>query len=648
MSDKCVTFGILTVSDRCSNNEAVDESGPLLEKLIEESSKITGGNVVLKACVPDDADKIEEILKEWSDVHKVNVILTSGGTGFAPRDVTPEATKKVIDKAAPGITFAMFKASYDITPMAMLSRAVCGIRTQTLIVNFPGSKKAAKECFEIIEDCIPHAISLILDKKNEVKSTHDIVQGSSHAGCSGSSSCSSSSKPECSESKECETTGSCCKLTSTIDTSRVARRSRQSPYPMISVKDSISLVRQHCVQYLGVETVPLQNALGRKMSDYVTIKHSLPPFRASLKDGYAAIAGDGVGVRDVLGSSVAGSNPADLKVTPGKCVRINTGAPVPDGADCVIQVEDTELVEESDDGREEVKINVLVPPTIGQDIREIGSDFSEHERLVFDNPLTSEDLGLLASVGICKVPVYKIPKVAVFSTGNELQELGQELEPGQVYDCNRLMLLSILRENSFPTVDMGIVKDNVDSLFVAMDRGLQEADIVVSTGSVSMGDRDHLKDILKNDIKATIHFGRVNLKPGKPTTFATVIRNGQKKFIFCLPGNPFSAAVTCHLYVLFALQCTGFEFYKERFLAKLDSDQPLDPREKFKRGHITFPSSKIHTEFPHVSIIGGDLKSSNLSLIKANCLVNLPARTEEQKVLKQWSVVECILIRPLL
>lgn len=641
MSENFITFGILTVSDRCSHGEAIDESGPLLEKLINESNKISGGKVILKLCVPDEEDKIEEVLKEWSDVHKVNVILTTGGTGFAPRDVTPEATKKIIDKAAPGITFAMFKASYDITPMAMLSRALCGIRKQTLIVNFPGSKKAAKECFEVVEGCIPHAVSLILDKKSEVKKTHDVVQGHEHAGCSSST-----------ENKHCKhssvVTEDCCKLTSTIDTSRVARRSRQSPYPMISVTESIALVRQHCVQYLGVETIPLQNALGRKMSDFVIIKHSLPPFRASLKDGYAAIASDGVGVRDVIGSSIAGSNPADLKVTEGKCVRINTGAPVPDGADCVVQVEDTELVEESDDGREEVKINILVPPTVGQDIREIGSDFSEHERLVFDNPLTSEDLGLLASVGICEVPVYKIPKVAVFSTGNELQELGKDLEPGQVYDCNRLMLLSILKENGFPTIDIGIVKDNVDSLLAALDRGLQEADMVVSTGSVSMGDRDHLKDVLKNDIKATIHFGRVNLKPGKPTTFATVVRNEQKKFIFCLPGNPFSAAVTCHLYVLFALQCAGFEFYKERFLAKLDSDQPLDPREEYKRGHITFPSSKIHAEFPHVSIIGGDLKSSNLSLTKANCLVALPPRTEEQKVLKQWSVVECLLIRPLL
>ncbi|XP_070569447.1 uncharacterized protein [Ptychodera flava] len=173
--DEVVKIGILTVSDRCSRGEAEDKSGPNLAKLVTNEKSLQN-TTVTRAIVPDEVDKIQEKLIDWSDNHQFNLVLTTGGTGFAPRDVTPEATKAVIEKECPGMSCAMVMQSMKITPMAMLSRAVCGIRAKTLIVNLPGSTKGAQECFEIVLPALPHALHLLRDDTKKVRKTHTEVQ----------------------------------------------------------------------------------------------------------------------------------------------------------------------------------------------------------------------------------------------------------------------------------------------------------------------------------------------------------------------------------------------------------------------------------------------------------------------------------------
>jgi molybdopterin adenylyltransferase len=148
---------VLTISDRSFSGEREDKSGPALISIIEAH----GWDVVSTQLVPDDPSKIEEVLRQQADSGEVDVILTTGGTGFSPRDHTPEATKNVIDREAPGMAEAMRLASLKITPHAMLSRAVVGIRGKTLIVNLPGSPRAAKENFEVILPALPHAVQMI-------------------------------------------------------------------------------------------------------------------------------------------------------------------------------------------------------------------------------------------------------------------------------------------------------------------------------------------------------------------------------------------------------------------------------------------------------------------------------------------------------
>lgn len=152
-----IRFGLLTVSDRSARGEREDLAGPALKTLLEAA----GYQVALISIVPDDIDSISSILVHWSDTEPVDIILTTGGTGFAPRDVTPEATWAVIQKPAPGIAEAARAFSLKITPHAMLSRNTAGIRGKTLIINLPGSPKAAQEILEYLLPILPHAVALI-------------------------------------------------------------------------------------------------------------------------------------------------------------------------------------------------------------------------------------------------------------------------------------------------------------------------------------------------------------------------------------------------------------------------------------------------------------------------------------------------------
>jgi len=154
-----IRFGILTLSDRSSRGERADSSGPELARLIQSQ----GWSVARQEILSDDESAIRDTLINWSDSSEIDVLLTTGGTGFSPRDVTPEATRAVIERDAPGLAEAMRAASLAITPHAMLSRIVTGIRKRTLIINLPGSPKGALENLEIIIPVLPHAVQLLRD-----------------------------------------------------------------------------------------------------------------------------------------------------------------------------------------------------------------------------------------------------------------------------------------------------------------------------------------------------------------------------------------------------------------------------------------------------------------------------------------------------
>jgi molybdopterin adenylyltransferase len=162
-----IRFGILTVSDRSARGERADSSGPALANLIQAE----GWSVVKQSLLPDEESAIRDMLTSWADGGELDVILTSGGTGFSPRDVTPEATRASIEREAPGLAEAMRAASLKITPHAMLSRIVTGIRKKTLIINLPGSPKGAAENLRVVVSVLPHAVQLLQEDPTS-ESTH--------------------------------------------------------------------------------------------------------------------------------------------------------------------------------------------------------------------------------------------------------------------------------------------------------------------------------------------------------------------------------------------------------------------------------------------------------------------------------------------
>ena len=153
-------FAILTVSDRSSRGERPDTSGPVLAELVQSQ----GWQVLKQEIVPDEMDAIQEILQNWADADAADIIITTGGTGFAPRDVTPEATRAVVERLTPGLDEAMRAASLQVTPHAMLSRAISGVRKSTLIINLPGSPKGATENLQVVMPALEHAVYLLRDQ----------------------------------------------------------------------------------------------------------------------------------------------------------------------------------------------------------------------------------------------------------------------------------------------------------------------------------------------------------------------------------------------------------------------------------------------------------------------------------------------------
>uniref|UniRef100_A0A4W5JU67 Gephyrin n=1 Tax=Hucho hucho TaxID=62062 RepID=A0A4W5JU67_9TELE len=797
------SHSLSTVSDSCFRNLAEDRSGVNLKDLVHDPS-LLGGIISSYKIVPDEIDEIKETLVDWCDEKELNLILTTGGTGFAPRDVTPEATREVIEREAPGMALAMLMGSLQVTPLGMLSRPVCGIRGKTLIINLPGSKKGSQECFQFILPALPHAIDLLRDAVVKVKEVHDALedlpspppplsppltlnsvactqteekgvqceddedekmkdigvastedhhhhthshhrhshshghnshitaaaiaakkgkpqQHHNHAVvmakgsqylpgllsdlppaarnftcfCSGdqpvtipdsiisrgvqvlprdtaslsttpsespraqaTSRLSTASCPTPKVQSRCGSKENILRAShSAVDITKVARRHRMSPFPLTSMDKAFITVLE-MTPVLGTEIINYRavppdpdalhstlsiDGMGRVLAQDVYAKDNLPPFPASVKDGYAVRAADGPGDRFIIGESQAGQQPTHT-VMPGQVMRVTTGAPIPCGADAVVQVEDTELLRESEDGTEELEVRILVQARPGQDIRPIGHDIKRGECVLSKGThMGPSEIGLLATVGVTEVEVQKFPVVAVMSTGNELLNPEDDLHPGKIRDSNRSTLLATIQEHGYPTINLGIVGDNPDDLLNALNEGISRADVIITSGGVSMGEKDYLKQVLDIDLHAQIHFGRVFMKPGLPTTFATVDIDGARKLIFALPGNPVSAVVTCNLFVIPALRkMQGILDPRPTIIkARLSCDVKLDPRPEYHRCILTWH----HQEpLPWAQSTGNQMSSRLMSMRSANGLLMLPPKTEQYVELHKGEVVDVMVI----
>lgn len=413
----------------------------------------------------------------------------------------------------------------------------------------------------------------------------------------------------------------------------------ESAFPMLPVAEALAIVLEQTPSGSAVR-VPLQRAGGLLLAAKAVAREPLPPFPASVKDGYAVVAADGPGVYPVVGDATAGQV-ADFEVKPGSVAYITTGAPVPTGADAVVMVEETRPLS-TRNGERQVEIRARVQQ--GADIRPIGVDLQPDEQiLAAGQRLDAAEIGLLATAGISEVPVFARPKVALLSTGDELVEPGQPLGPGQIRDSNRAMLMSAVAASGGEVIDLGIGRDNLEDLNTRIQSGLSEADILITSGGVSMGELDLLKGLLEDS--GQIHFGRIRMKPGKPLTFATAVKDERQRLIFGLPGNPVSSLVTYYLFVVPALR--KMLGYAHPNLARVQAHlaQPLtldEHRPEYHRSTLTWDVDLNDGRGGFWAKSTGSQASSRLlSMRTANALLELPQRAG---MLPAGSVVTALLI----
>jgi molybdopterin molybdotransferase len=312
---------------------------------------------------------------------------------------------------------------------------------------------------------------------------------------------------------------------------------------MISIEEALSILLTNLPER-KVEQISFQSAFGRILAENLIATSDVPPFNRSALDGFALIAEDLKNAPvelAIAGESRAGGGMTG-KLNSGEAITIMTGAPVPEGADCVQMIE---LCQLSTDGS---KVTILKPVKAHENIAPRGSEAKAGEIILESgHRIGPAEIAVMATFGYCQVKVYKKPTVAILATGDELVEVDQSPRPDQIRNSNAYCLASQLRYMDLDADYLGIARDDKEDLQRKMLAGL-ERDILIITGGVSMGDYDFVRDVF-SDLGLEILFSKVAIKPGKPTVFA---RRGDK-LVFGLPGNPISALVTFECFVRPAL-----------------------------------------------------------------------------------------------
>jgi molybdopterin molybdotransferase len=399
---------------------------------------------------------------------------------------------------------------------------------------------------------------------------------------------------------------------------------RVSTYPLVEVDEAATLVMDR-VQLLGIERVALAHCAGRVLAEDLTAPASLPAFAASAVDGYAVRADDAGKTLRIIGESAAG-RPFEGNVLAGFAVRILTGGVLPQGANCVVMVEDVEEKGEM----------VTVPAALkaGQNFHAPGADLRAGERvLIAGTQLGAAELGLAAALGFPRLPVRRRPRVALMSTGDELVEVGGKPGRGQIVDSNRWALLAALREAGAEVRSLGIGPDEPEPLLKLVTNALAEADVLVTSGGVSVGTHDLIKPLLES--LGTVHVGRVKLKPGKPFTFATI----GDKVAFGLPGFPVSSLVTFEVFVRPALRkMQGFTQLQRPALAvRLGYDaRATADRTEYQRVTLRRDGQELVAE-----TTGSQSSSRLMSLAGAHALVRVPPGDQG---IKSGSIVEALIL----
>lgn len=307
---------------------------------------------------------------------------------------------------------------------------------------------------------------------------------------------------------------------------------------------SVTQARQYIQQFLSpvqdTETISIKQALGRTLAVAVTSGMNVPGHNNSAMDGFAFRHAEATQPLKIVGTAFAG-NPFSGELPTGACVKIMTGAVIPPGVDTVVMQEHT--------ATENGKVTLLKTPAVGANIRLTGEDIALGQSVLLrGHQIQAADMGLLASLGIAEIQVYRRLKVAFFSTGDELVSVGQPLQAGQIYDSNRYSLWGMLQALGTDVHDLGNVADDPAALEKTLLDAAAAHDVVITSGGVSVGEADFMKQLLAKH--GQVLFWKINMKPGRPLAYGKI---GQSHY-FGLPGNPVSTMVTFYQFVQAALK----------------------------------------------------------------------------------------------
>ncbi|WP_028470380.1 gephyrin-like molybdotransferase Glp [Neptunomonas japonica] len=319
---------------------------------------------------------------------------------------------------------------------------------------------------------------------------------------------------------------------------------------LMAISDALSVILQMAPKPAETEVVYLEHAVGRVLAESPVAAVDVPPADNSSMDGYAINArslSEGSKTSFTISQRVpAGKAPQPLVA--GTAARIFTGAEIPQGADTIVIQENVEL-----DGD---KVVISGPVQVGQNIRAKGQDIKEGQAFLAKGArLQAADVGVLASTGLDSIAVFRPIKVAIISTGDELVSPGESLAPGQIYNSNRFVLASLLTQMGCVPIDIGKVADTAEAVEEALEQAAAQADCIISTGGVSVGEEDHVKQSVERLGKLEVW--RLKIKPGKPLAFGSV----QETPFFGLPGNPASALITfCLMARPFLIRMQGADY----------------------------------------------------------------------------------------
>jgi molybdopterin molybdotransferase len=383
---------------------------------------------------------------------------------------------------------------------------------------------------------------------------------------------------------------------------------------MISMSEALARIEERIIPVLACERLPIRECLNRVNNEAVKSPRKIPPSPNSAMDGYALAIGSlvegSIAELEEIGTAFAGV-PYNGDCGPGQCVRIMTGALVPAGTDAVIMQEQAELSENG-------KVRVDANHRVGENIRQAGEDIEQGEIVIEAGVrLSPADLGVLASLGIPKLQVKRQPVVAFFSTGDELMSVGEPLQPGMIYDSNRYSLYGMLASLPVDIVDLGVVRDNPDSMREALANASTKADLIISTGGVSVGEADYIKPALA-DLGDT-EFWKIAIKPGRPLTFGQI---GNSIFMG-LPGNPVAVMITFHQFVAPAIEVLSGASMQPPLLVparSLERMRKKPGRTEFQRGVATLDKDNQW----QVGKTGKQGSGILTSMSRANCLIVLP------------------------